>query len=395
MPKVSIVIPTRNRAHLLKHAIVSALRQTYEDTEIIVSDNHSDDETKQVFDSFESPKLRYVRTEAALSMPDSWEFALGHARGKYITYLADDSYLFSNAVAMAVASLECSGVEVVVWKVGAYFAPDWVEPHRRNLLYLPRLSSSTRVVAAERGLRDLYATLRPLLVPRFLNSLCDRRLVEKAIKIQKRLFIPPCPDWSAAVGVLKNVEEYLVLDWPLIVDGVTPASIGARSRFNGGKVTEEFVREFGGSLRFRFGLNIPLTTIYVAESLEAMKDFYPETLEYEISRETLIRQIVDEIVSLESNGADVAGMWEALNEYLSKHPQDIRKVAAEQKRRSRRKMLLKRLRHLPFWEHLERLRGNHVFHGDRWGFGNIEQCGQAAEKLVGQFANRQGAVFAP
>jgi glycosyltransferase involved in cell wall biosynthesis len=41
MPKVSVIIPTYNRARLLRTAIGSACNQTFEDLEIIVSDDKS------------------------------------------------------------------------------------------------------------------------------------------------------------------------------------------------------------------------------------------------------------------------------------------------------------------------------------------------------------------
>jgi len=46
MPKVSVIIPTYNRAHLLARAIQSVLDQTYNDFELIVVDDGSIDNTE-------------------------------------------------------------------------------------------------------------------------------------------------------------------------------------------------------------------------------------------------------------------------------------------------------------------------------------------------------------
>jgi glycosyltransferase involved in cell wall biosynthesis len=43
MPKVSVIIPTHNRAELLSTAISSVLGQTFEDWEMIIVDDHSTD----------------------------------------------------------------------------------------------------------------------------------------------------------------------------------------------------------------------------------------------------------------------------------------------------------------------------------------------------------------
>jgi glycosyltransferase involved in cell wall biosynthesis len=50
-PRLTIAIPTLNRAQLLTRAIESALAQTSPDIEIIVSDNGSTDDTPAVIDS--------------------------------------------------------------------------------------------------------------------------------------------------------------------------------------------------------------------------------------------------------------------------------------------------------------------------------------------------------
>ena len=61
MPRVTVFIPTYNRARLLPEAIKSVLTQTYDDFKLVVSDNASDDSTPQVVASFDDPRLEYVR----------------------------------------------------------------------------------------------------------------------------------------------------------------------------------------------------------------------------------------------------------------------------------------------------------------------------------------------
>ena len=63
MPKVSVIIPTRNRAAFLQAAIQSVLNQTFQDFEIIVVDDASQDQTAEVIRSFTGPRIRYIRHE--------------------------------------------------------------------------------------------------------------------------------------------------------------------------------------------------------------------------------------------------------------------------------------------------------------------------------------------
>lgn len=63
MARVSVLIPTYNRAALLPQAIASVLAQTYRDLDVLVIDDGSTDETPELLKAFADPRLRYLRLE--------------------------------------------------------------------------------------------------------------------------------------------------------------------------------------------------------------------------------------------------------------------------------------------------------------------------------------------
>ncbi len=89
-PLVTIAIPTFNRATLLKDCILSALSQTYQNYEIIVSDNASMDDTQKVLQQFRCRKLRVLRQKKNIGLLPNWNACLAEARGEYILLVSDD-----------------------------------------------------------------------------------------------------------------------------------------------------------------------------------------------------------------------------------------------------------------------------------------------------------------
>lgn len=91
-PLVSILIPTYNRPHYFKQALESALNQTYKNIEIVVCDDSTNDETRDLIDSFliQHPNIRYFKNDKNLGQFHNDLKCMELAQGEYINFLMDD-----------------------------------------------------------------------------------------------------------------------------------------------------------------------------------------------------------------------------------------------------------------------------------------------------------------
>ena len=67
-PMITIIIPTRNRCDTLAGTLKTCVEQNHDSLSIVVSDNCSDDNTRDVVHSFHDERIRYLRTPNRLSM---------------------------------------------------------------------------------------------------------------------------------------------------------------------------------------------------------------------------------------------------------------------------------------------------------------------------------------
>jgi glycosyltransferase involved in cell wall biosynthesis len=91
-PLVSVIVPSYNSAHLVADAVDSVLAQTYPHVELIVVDDGSKDDTRQVLARY-GERLRYVHQENR-GLSGARNTGIGHARGELLAFLdADDKWL--------------------------------------------------------------------------------------------------------------------------------------------------------------------------------------------------------------------------------------------------------------------------------------------------------------
>ena len=102
-PLVSIVIPTHDRPDYLTLALNSALAQTYENLQIVISDNSGNDLAREAIAEHLARDPRIVfTTQTGGGFMENWFNALSHATGDYVNFLMDDDLFAPTKVARMV-----------------------------------------------------------------------------------------------------------------------------------------------------------------------------------------------------------------------------------------------------------------------------------------------------
>lgn len=106
LPRVSVVIPTRNRCELLKDAVDSLKAQTLPDWEVIVVDDASDDHTQVWLSSQEGSRLRAIRLDDHAERSTARNRGLRSARGRYVVFLDDDDRFLPRGLELLSGALD-------------------------------------------------------------------------------------------------------------------------------------------------------------------------------------------------------------------------------------------------------------------------------------------------
>ncbi|MGK7951187.1 MAG: glycosyltransferase family 2 protein [Xenococcaceae cyanobacterium] len=107
MVKVSINIPTYNRADYLQYAIASVEQQTYDDWELIVSDDGSTDKTAEIMNTkIKDTRIRYIRHPQNIGRSRNMRSGFDAATGDYFIKFDDDDALTPDFLAKTVAILD-------------------------------------------------------------------------------------------------------------------------------------------------------------------------------------------------------------------------------------------------------------------------------------------------
>lgn len=108
-PLVSVVIPTRNRPHLVGRAVRSALAQTLDAIEVIVVVDGPDEATLQALRQIDDARLRVKTLPRNLGPGEARNAGVGEAQSRWIAFLDDDDEWFPQKLEIQLQTAQQSG----------------------------------------------------------------------------------------------------------------------------------------------------------------------------------------------------------------------------------------------------------------------------------------------
>ncbi len=106
MPKVSVITPTYNRASLIGQTIESVLHQTYQNFEFIIIDDGSTDNTEEVVNRYQDPRIVFVKQQSNGGAPAARNAGIKIACGQYIAFIDSDDLWLPTKLAVQVRYLD-------------------------------------------------------------------------------------------------------------------------------------------------------------------------------------------------------------------------------------------------------------------------------------------------
>ena len=300
-PRFTILVPTVGRSNLLTSTLEGLLLQEFEDFEIVVSDNFSNDDTQRILQGYEdNPRVRSFRTERRLSMPDHWEFATGHAKGQFIVVLGDDDGLSLVALRVLDDVIRRTGANIMSWRQASYYHPDW-PGNEANTLFIPTdLTGDVHVVSALKVLND-YQQFRLELFPNLLRTCFSSELFARAKARAGQVYVG-APDYSCpALLLMDPIAKYASIDAVLGFGGKSRISNASASVHPRNKKLTVYVRaymsEFGETDPFpHHEPKVWSISNAMAAGLSYAKWYYPEVrLDSEPNVRHIFKQTVGEI----------------------------------------------------------------------------------------------------
>lgn len=275
--RFSVLLPTRNGGRFIKDCIASVTNQSFNDFELIISDNASTNETVEAIQKFMPNKnIKYLRLERVVPVTDNWNNALNASSGDYFLMIGDDDCLLPGYFeTMNDLIKKLNYPDCIHYQGYLYIFPEAVHGNK-NSYYDP-----TWGYQQQEG--ELSKELRLRMVKSFFKfkggfqfnsqlTLVSRRILKK---VKNGFYRAPFPDFYSACVLLLDAEKFFFIPRKLVIVGISPKSAGY---YHYNQKNDEFLKYLSSTVQYNDSIHSSALFSSELQWLEILQNEYTDRL---------------------------------------------------------------------------------------------------------------------
>lgn len=302
----------------MRRALQSMLWQTFDDFEVLVFDNASEDDTPAVVREFSDPRIHYVRSEKRVNGQGgqaSYEAAFRAATGQFFHAIGDDDALLPHCLERAKSIIDRHDARLLCFATKYFYHyTDWFDEAKQNTLLVQKFTRNETILASKAELESIFdLRFNTLRHPNVTNSFFQKSDIDDLLaKHGSILLDEQMGDISIAVFLLNLTDNYILLDEPLQVAG----SSGRSNAANQATVMERSLDAISEEFRMWFAdkakvnrylegvpVKMPLWSNFQIATLLRQKTTLG--LDFEVDWVDYFKKMWRALARLESRGVDV------------------------------------------------------------------------------------------
>lgn len=230
-PKVTLIIPVKDRKDYLYHTLRTCIAQDYQNFEVIVADDASTDGTKEMVQELMKidKRITLIDRPTRVGMRDNFEDALSKVKEGYVIAIGGDDGILPNGISRMVKTFLNTGTKLLTWCPPEYAYPIECWPNGHFSIYRRKGSYWVDSHTYLKRQTEILAYIHDKECPMFyVKGAAHISLIEKVKSRSKdgRFYSCPTPDGYSGIVLSGEVDKFYFSDEPFTIYGVSPSSQG-------------------------------------------------------------------------------------------------------------------------------------------------------------------------
>lgn len=231
-PLFTVIIPVKNRGDYIENTLKTCMIQDYPNFEIIVSDDGSTDNTKEIVEKLLKVdcRIKFYSHSLGLGMKDNFEFALNQVNPGYVIALGGDDGLIPGCIQKMYNILRETKTELLTWPSSQLLFPGYYNETSKLII---NHIKGVKIIKSKDFLKKVSSSLYyfgdkfdcPMF---YIKGVVSTVLVDRVKSRTKDncFYSCPTPDGYSGIVLAGEVVEYAFSGEPLTIGGNSKASQG-------------------------------------------------------------------------------------------------------------------------------------------------------------------------